>query len=112
MIPAKKGWMRGNCALIRVIVWWFSISFMFRDNIMSYTQEQVDELNVLVLFDLSNHQDGIKVHSSAAPSAIAAAQRLYDKGLVTQKDGGYLTHLGMEAAEFAQTLLTILSSKS
>ena len=77
---------------------------------MSYTQEQVDELNVLVLFDLLNHQDGIKVHSTAAASAIAATQRLFNKGLVTQKDGGYLTNLGLQAAEHAQTLLTILAS--
>ena len=47
----------------------------------------------------------------AAPAAIAATQRLYDKGLVTQKDGGYLTPLGLEAAEHAQTLLTVLTSK-
>jgi len=34
--------------------------------------------------------------------------RLYKKGLVTQEDGGYLTSLGQEAAEFAQGLLSIL----
>lgn len=78
---------------------------------MSYNQELVDELNVLVLFDLLNHQEGIKVHQSAAPSAVAAAKRLYEKGLVTQKDGGYLTNLGLDAAEFAQTLLTILTTE-
>ena len=76
---------------------------------MSYTQELIDELNVLVLFDLLNHQEGIKVHHTAEPSKIAAAQRLHDKGLITQQDGGYLTNLGVEAAEFAQTLLTILT---
>lgn len=78
---------------------------------MAYTPEQLDELNVLVLFDLMNHQEGIKIHSSAAPSAIAAAQRLFDKGLITQPDGGYLTNLGVEAAEFAQTLFNILSAE-
>ena len=77
---------------------------------MSYTSERVDELNVLVLFDLLNHQEGIKVHTSAAPSAIAATKRLYDKGLITQEDGGYLTNLGLDAAENAQTLLTILTT--
>ena len=77
---------------------------------MSYTQEQVDELNVLVLFDLLNHQEGIKIHHTAESSKIAAAQRLYDKGLITQQDGGYLTNLGVEAAEFAQTLSTILTT--
>ncbi|MEJ2141212.1 MAG: TIGR02647 family protein [Gammaproteobacteria bacterium] len=78
---------------------------------MSYTQEQLDELNVLTLFDLTNHQEGIKIHSNAAPALVTAAQRLHDKGLITQQDGGYLTHLGIEAAEFTQTLLTILTSE-
>jgi len=34
---------------------------------------------------------------------------LHAKGLITQADGGYLTSLGRDAAEQAQTLLTILS---
>lgn len=79
---------------------------------MSYTTALLDELNVLNLFDLSNHQEGIKVHkSSAEKSAVDAAQRLHDKGLVTQPDGGYLTDLGLDAAEHAQTLLIILTTK-
>jgi len=77
---------------------------------MSYTTELTDELNVLTLFDLANHQEGIKVHKSAEATAIAAAQRLHDKGLITQTDGGYLTNLGLDAAEHAQTLLTILTT--
>ncbi|HAA39945.1 MAG TPA: TIGR02647 family protein, partial [Pseudomonas sp.] len=32
------------------------------------------------------------------------------KGLIDQPDGGYLTSLGRDAAEQAQTLLTILST--
>ncbi|MET0950010.1 MAG: TIGR02647 family protein, partial [Pseudomonas sp.] len=43
------------------------------------------------------------------PTAIAAAQRLFEKGLTTQVDGGYLTSLGLEAAQHAQSLLTILN---
>jgi hypothetical protein len=42
---------------------------------------------------------------------IAATQRLYDKGLLTQADGGYLTSLGRDAAEYAQAALTILTSQ-
>ncbi|MEN8801281.1 MAG: TIGR02647 family protein [Thiogranum sp.] len=37
-------------------------------------------------------------------------QRLHGKGLVTERDGGYLTDLGREAAEHAQAALTILTS--
>ena len=65
---------------------------------MSYTADHIDELNVLNLFNLSNHQEGI-----------AAAQRLHEKGLITQTDGGYLTSLGLDAAEHAQALLMILA---
>ena len=39
---------------------------------------------------------------------MAAAERLHAKGLLTQPDGGYLTSLGLDAAEHSQTLLTIL----
>ncbi|RTR00772.1 TIGR02647 family protein [Halomonas nitroreducens] len=75
-----------------------------------YTPEMLDELKVLGLFSPVNHQEGIKVHSSAEPSMIAATQRLYRKGLVTQADGGYLTALGQEAADHARDLLTLLGT--
>jgi uncharacterized protein (TIGR02647 family) len=76
---------------------------------MSYTPELVAELEILALFNLGNTLEGLKVHHhGAAPSAVAAAKRLHEKGLTTQVDGGYLTSLGLEAAEHAQSLLTIL----
>ena len=75
---------------------------------MSYTPELVAELEILALFNLANTKEGLKVHHTAAPSAIAAAQRLHDKGLTSLPDGGYLTSLGLDAAEHAQSLLTIL----
>ena len=78
---------------------------------MHYKKEIVDELNVLVLFDISNAQEGLKVHSSASDDSIAATRRLFDKGLITQNDGGYLTDLGLEAAEHAQSLWGILSAE-
>jgi uncharacterized protein (TIGR02647 family) len=75
---------------------------------MSFTPELVAELEILSLFNLDSIKEGLKVHHVAAPSAIAAAQRLHEKGLTTQVDGGYLTSLGLEAAGHAQSLLTIL----
>ena len=39
---------------------------------------------------------------------IAAAEKLHTKGLITQKDGGYLTDLGRKAAEHTQALGLIL----
>lgn len=76
---------------------------------MSYTPELVAELEILALFNLSNTREGLKIHHIAAPEAIAAAQRLFDKELTTQADGGYLTSLGLDAAQHAQSLLTILN---
>ncbi|WP_137886446.1 TIGR02647 family protein [Pseudomonas sp. 2FE] len=76
---------------------------------MSFTPELIAELEILALFNLANTLEGLKVHQNASPEAAAAAQRLHDKGLITQRDGGYLTSLGLDAAEHAQGLLTILA---
>jgi uncharacterized protein (TIGR02647 family) len=77
---------------------------------MPFTPDLVDELNTLLRFDLATSQQGIKIHKTAEPSVIAAAQRLYTKDLITQTDGGYLTSLGRETAEHAQALIDILTS--
>lgn len=79
---------------------------------MPYTPDLVHELNTLIRFDLETSQQGIKVHKNADPDVIAATRRLYDKGLLTLADGGYLTGLGRDAAEHAQAMLTILTSSS
>lgn len=77
---------------------------------MAYTQALVAELEILALFNLDNCQEeGIKVHPNATPEAVAATRRLYDKGLISRPDGGYLTSLGLDAAEQAQNLLIILA---
>ena len=79
---------------------------------MSYTPENLAELNVLMLYDLSTNLEGIKIHKTAEPSVIAAAHSLFEKGIITQADGGYLTSLGREAAEHAQSLFTMLNTHS
>lgn len=76
---------------------------------MVYSPNIVEELNVLARFNLETDLEGIKVHSSADQEVIAATQRLFDKGLISQVDGGYLTSLGRTAAEHAQGLLQILN---
>lgn len=78
---------------------------------MQLTDELVAEIKFLSLFNLASHQEGVKVHHNADPDMISAAKRLFDKALVTQVDGGYLTDLGVEAAEQAQRMLTILQSR-
>ncbi len=78
---------------------------------MLLTDEMVAEIRFLSLFNLASQQEGVKVHGNADPIMIAAAERLFDKGLITQHDGGYLTDLGIEAAEHAQKMLIILKSR-
>lgn len=77
---------------------------------MSWTPEIVAELEVLCLYNLDSTQEGIKVHSSAGAERVAAAQRLFDKGLVNQEDGGFLTSLGLETAAHAHAVLTVLAA--
>lgn len=74
-----------------------------------FTKDQLDELNLLARFRLDSLQEGLKIHSSAAPEVVRAAQRLFDKGLITQPDGGYLTNSGINTAMHVQTLLSILT---
>lgn len=75
---------------------------------MKLTVEQIEEINALLLFNPESHQDGLKVHANAAPEIIAAVKRLFEKGMITQDDGGYLTDLGGKAADHAQLLLGML----
>lgn len=77
---------------------------------MAFTPEMFEELNLLCLYNLDTTQEGIKVHSTADAQRVAAAQRLFERGLVTHPDGGYLTGLGHDAAEQAQRLLTIMAT--
>lgn len=77
---------------------------------MALTAELIEEIKLLTHYNLASIQEGIKVHGSANPEVIAAAERLFEKGLVSQSDGGYLTDLGIEAAEHVQSVLTILTS--
>ena len=77
---------------------------------MQYQKENIDELNILTRYNLHTLQEGIKIHSSATADTIAAAKSLFDKGLISQIDGGYLTALGRTAAEHAQNLLQIINN--
>ncbi len=77
---------------------------------MSYTPENLAELDVLMLFKSLSGLEGVKIHKTAETSVISAAQHLYENGFITQVDGGYLTPLGIQAAEHAHTLFTLLNS--
>lgn len=77
---------------------------------MSITPDLIEELNVLSRFNLTTTQEGIKVHKDAESTMKDTVKRLYQKKLISQEDGGYLTDLGREAAEHIQSALTILTS--
>ena len=76
---------------------------------MALTQDQIDELDVLIRYRLDTTLEGIKIHKTASPRIIQAAERLFEKGMITQIDGGYLTDLGRETAEHAQSLMLLLA---
>lgn len=75
---------------------------------MPFNQLIAEELNLLLKFP-DTSMEGLKIHHDADPSMIEAAQRLYDKGMITQHDGGYLTDLGREAAESSNLLISLLT---
>ncbi|HDY84650.1 MAG TPA: TIGR02647 family protein [Methylophaga aminisulfidivorans] len=77
---------------------------------MTIKQSLIDELEVLIQFPLDSTQAGIKIHHEARDGLKQAAQSLFDKGLISQEDGGYLTDLGYEAAEHLQHAMRIMSS--
>ena len=67
-------------------------------------------MDLLLQFTPATHLKGIKIHHTAKPDLVAAAQRLYDRGFITQADGGYLTDLGTRASEHAHALFTMLNA--
>ena len=71
---------------------------------MLFDQDLLEELNLILKFPNKSLMQGLKIHKDADPSVIAAAQRLYEKGIIQQADGGYLTDLGHDLAEHAQVL--------
>jgi uncharacterized protein (TIGR02647 family) len=75
---------------------------------MKLANELIAEMEVLALFPRESTTLGLKFHQDAAPEHIAAAKRLFEKQLITQQDGGYLTDLGIEAADHWLALLNIL----
>ena len=76
---------------------------------MTFTTEMMAELDLLLKFPMKSLMQGLKIHQDAEPELIAAAKRLYDKGIVTLPDGGYLTDLGYDLAEHAQIIKSALS---
>jgi len=66
-------------------------------------------MKLLAKFPEKSQLEGLKIHKEATPSMIQAAQSLFDKGLTSQHDGGYLTDSGLETAEHLHHVLIALN---
>lgn len=78
--------------------------------IKTYPEHLFDELKLLAKFPEESHLEGIKIHHNAEPEIIKSAQSLFNKGMISQIDGGYLTDSGREMVEHLHTVLDTLSS--
>lgn len=76
---------------------------------MPFNPELTAELNLILKFPNNSLMQGLKIHQDADPEIIKAGKRLFDKGIVTQPDGGYLTNLGYDLAEHAKVIQSALS---
>lgn len=76
---------------------------------MPLSPELNAEIRILNLYNLDSVREGLKVHHNADAEAKAAIERLHQKGLLTQPDGGYLTDLGVHCAEHIQSAMRILT---
>lgn len=76
---------------------------------MPFNQQLTEELNLILKFPTKSLMQGLKIHNDAEPDTIAAAKRLFDKGIITQPDGGYLTDLGHDLAEHAVVIQSALT---
>lgn len=73
---------------------------------MHLDSEIIDELNLLMRYRMTSTPAGeIEIGQSAGPAMIAAAQRLFDKGLIEHVDGGKLTDSGRQAVDSLSRLL-------
>jgi len=76
--------------------------------IKNYSDTLFDEIKLLAKFPQQSHLEGLKIHKTATDETIKAAKSLFDKGLITRDDGGYLTDLGIEISEHMFHVLNAL----
>ena len=74
---------------------------------MHIHHELVDELSLLRRFGMGGPV-AMDVHDNPDPAVIAAAGRMFEKGLISAPDGGQLTDSGREAVEHMERLFNLL----
>ncbi len=76
----------------------------------TYPNNLFDEMKLLAKFSEESHIEGLKIHSDADETIIKSAKSLFNKGMISQSDGGYLTDSGRETLEHLHKVLNVLSS--
>ncbi len=79
---------------------------------MRLSDNILQEIRVLSQFNPASGLEGIKVHHDAEAALIAATERLFDKGLISRVDGGYLTDAGIELMRHVDALNTVLCTET
>ncbi len=74
---------------------------------MHIDPELIDELTLLRRFSMGGPV-AMDVHDNPDPAIVAAAARMFDKGLITEPDGGQLTDNGRAAIEHMERLFNLL----
>ncbi len=77
--------------------------------IKAYPEDLFDEIKLLAKFPEESHMEGLKIHRDADPVLIKSAKSLFNKGIISQDDGGYLTDSGREMAEHLHMVLDTIS---
>ena len=78
--------------------------------IKAYPEKLFEEIKLLAKFPEESHMEGLKIHHDADPALIESAKSLFNKGIITQDDGGYLTDSGREMAEHLHTVLDTINN--
>jgi uncharacterized protein (TIGR02647 family) len=79
---------------------------------MQFNQALTEELNLILKFPSDSLLQGLKIHKDAGEESVAAMRRLFEKGIVTQEDGGYLTDLGHDLHGRIEVVAQALTSKT
>ena len=74
---------------------------------MHIDPELINELNLLRRFSMGGPV-AMNVHDNPDPAVIAAAERMFEKGLISTAEGGQLTDAGREAIEHMERLFNLL----
>ena len=77
--------------------------------IKNYSDTLFEEMKLLSKFPTSSQLEGIKINNEANPKVITAAKSLFEKGLISLPDGGYLTDSGFETVDHLNRVLVTLS---